>query len=235
MKKKRRLLFLPDRIKFNDVTEILPFLLAVVVGFRHAFETDHLVAVSNIVTRRNSTFSAMKDGTFWGLGHTSSILIVGTIILCLKYAIPARYFQSLEVAVGIMIVTLGLFRLWQFFRQISRHIHPHRHTRNEGMPGHLHRVSFGIGIVHGLAGSGVLIAAATAAMQTIGASLLFLIIFSIGCIAGMMVAAAVLGLPFSKKFASFARIQKALVIISCSICVILGIRIICENWPGQAV
>ena len=44
--------------------EILPFVLASSLGFRHAFETDHLVAVSNIVTKRNSVILAMKGGTF---------------------------------------------------------------------------------------------------------------------------------------------------------------------------
>jgi len=83
-----------------------------------------------------------------------------------------------------------------------------------------------------LAGSGVLIAAAMAAMKTVGSSLLFLILFSIGCIAGMMLAAAVLGMPFSKKLQSLAKVQHVLVVVSCVICIILGTRIMMENWGG---
>lgn len=224
-------------------TEILPFLLAASLGFRHAFETDHLVAVSNIVTKRNSVFLAMKDGTFWGLGHSSSILIVGLIMLLLRWAIPDSYFQSMEGAVGLMIVALGIFRLWQFFKQTPLGIHSHEHTHDRATHKHihlhttaahehhhLHKLSYGIGIIHGLAGSGVLIAAAMAAMKTVGSSLLFLIIFSIGCIAGMMIAAAVLGMPFSKKLRSFARVQQVLVIASCIICIILGGKIMMDNW-----
>lgn len=225
-------------------TEVLPFVLAASLGFRHAFETDHLVAVSNIVTKRNSTFLAMKDGTFWGLGHSSSILVVGIVMLIFKWAVPDYYFQSMEGAVGAVIIALGVFRLWQFFRQTPLRIHTHQHTHDgkthnhihihtdpdKHSHQHLHKLSFGIGIVHGLAGSGVLIAAAMATMKTIGSSFLFLIIFSIGCIAGMMLAAAVLGLPFSKKLQSFARVQQILVVFSCVICVILGARIMTENW-----
>lgn len=225
--------------------EILPLILAASLGFRHAFETDHLVAVSNIVTKRNSTFLAIKDGTFWGIGHSISILLVGLIMVLFKYAIPDHYFQSLEGAVGLMIIGLGIFRLWQFSRQMRISIHTHIHAHgskahshvylrtdadNEDSHNHLHKLSFGVGIIHGLAGSGVLIIASMAAMKSIGSSLLFLVIFSIGCIAGMMVAAAILGLPFSKKLRSFARIQQMLVLVSCIICVLLGARIMMENW-----
>lgn len=224
-------------------TEVLPFLLAALVGFRHAFETDHLVAVSNIVTKRNSVFLAMKDGTFWGLGHSSSILVVGLIMLLLRWAIPDIYFQRMEGGVGVMIIALGIFRMWQFFKQNPVNIHSHQHTHDgtthkhlhihtteEQEHKHLHKLSYGVGIIHGLAGSGVLIAAAMAAMKTVGTSLLFLIVFSIGCIAGMMVAAGVLGLPFSKKLQSFARVQQILVVASCVVCIILGGKIMMDNW-----
>ena len=228
-------------------TEILPFALAASLGFRHAFETDHIVAVSNIVTKRNSTLLAMKDGTFWGLGHTSSILIVGIAMLLLRWAIPTHYFHLMEGAVGVIIVGLGLFRFWHFIRQTPLRIHTHVHTHDKQKHSHihihpatdnmhahqhLHKLSFGVGIIHGLAGSGILIAAAMAAMKTVGSSFFFLVIFSIGCIAGMMLAAAVLSLPFSKKLQSFEWIKQILVVVSCSICVILGARIIMENWFG---
>ena len=194
--------------------EILPYLLAASIGFRHAFETDHLVAVSNIVTKRSSPLLAMKDGAFWGLGHTSSLLVVGILMLSLRWAIPENYFQMMEGGVGVMIILLGIFRLWQFFRQSPHthvhvhdgHAHVHKHTHDESHK-HLHKISYGVGIIHGLAGSGVLIVAAMAVMKTVGTSLLFLVVFSVGCIAGMLVAAGVLGLPFSKKLQTFRRIQ----------------------------
>ncbi len=225
------------------MAEVLPFLLAALVGFRHAFETDHLVAVSNIVTKRNSVLLAIKDGTFWGLGHSTSILIVGIIMLLLRYEIPGNYFQIMEGAVGVMIIALGIFRLYQYFKQNPISIHAHTHSHDDTTHTHLHihagekekhkhlhKVSFGVGIIHGLAGSGVLIAAAMAAMKTIGTSILFLVVFSVGCILGMMTAAGLFGLPFSKKLQSFERVQQVLVVVSCLICVILGYKIMAENW-----
>lgn len=58
---------------------------AAAIGFSHSFEADHLVAVSSIVTRRDSTISAIKDGIFWGLGHTSTILVVAIIYMIGKF------------------------------------------------------------------------------------------------------------------------------------------------------
>lgn len=218
-------------------TETLPYLLAASVGFRHAFEVDHLAAVSNIVTKRDSPLLAMKDGVFWGLGHSSSIMVVGIIMLTLRYAIPEKSFQLMEGAVGLMIIGLGIFRYFQFRKQPHVHIHTHdgvahthTHTHDNKAHNHQHKLSYGVGIIHGLAGSGVLIAAAMAAMTTVATGLLFLIVFSVGCTAGMLVAAGVLGLPFSKKLQSFKKIQMSLVVFSCVICLFLGAKIMMDNW-----
>ena len=220
--------------------EFLPYLLAISVGFRHAFEVDHLAAVSNIVTKRNSPLLAMKDGVFWGLGHSSSILIIGIIMLSLRYAIPEKSFRVMEGGVGLMIICLGVFRYYQF-RKYNAHYHMHthdgvthmhEHTHVEKPHMHLHHLSYGVGIIHGLAGSGVLIAAAMAAMTTIASGFLFLIVFSAGCTAGMLVAAGVLGMPFSKKLQSFKKIQMSLVVFSCVICLVLGAKIMMDNWFG---
>ena len=53
-----------------------PLLITIYAGFTHAFEADHLLAVSNIVSQRNSIWSSMKDGIFWGLGHASTIFFM---------------------------------------------------------------------------------------------------------------------------------------------------------------
>lgn len=218
--------------------DILPYLLAIAAGFRHAFELDHLSAVSNIVTKRNSPFLAMKDGVFWGLGHSSSIFVVGIIMLVLRYAIPVKSFQIMEGGVGLMIIGLGVFRYIQFIKHTPHtHVHQHKgvththeHRHDDPSHHHLHKLSYGVGIIHGLAGSGVLIAAAMAAMTSVASALLFLLVFSMGCTAGMLVAAGGLSLPFSKKLHSFHNIQTCLVIVSCAICLFIGTKMMMENW-----
>ena len=69
-----------------------PLLFAAVVGFGHAFEADHLVAVGNIVTKRDKLPLAIKDGIFWGLGHTSTIFLIGLIMIIGKATFLNGYF-----------------------------------------------------------------------------------------------------------------------------------------------
>ena len=92
----------------------LPLLFAAVVGFGHAFEADHLVAVGNIATKRNNMNLAIKDGIYWGLGHTSTIFLIGLIIIVGKATFLDGYFGYFEAGVGLMLVLLGLYRLYEY-------------------------------------------------------------------------------------------------------------------------
>lgn len=103
-----------------------PLLFAALVGFAHAFEADHLLAVSNIVTKRNSVLMAVKDGIAWGLGHTSTIFLIGLVIIVGKVAITEQTFHYFEAAVGAMLVGLGVFRLrylWKTGEAFHAHVH----------------------------------------------------------------------------------------------------------------
>lgn len=103
-----------------------PLLFAVLFGFAHAFEADHLLAVSNIVTKRDSIWLAVKDGIAWGLGHTSTIFAIGSIIIIGKIAITNQTFHYFEAAVGVVLISLGVFRLrylWQSGNGFNGHFH----------------------------------------------------------------------------------------------------------------
>src|ERR1700733_8553327 len=107
-----------------------PLLLTIYAGFTHAFEADHLLAVSNIVSQRNNIWSSMKDGTFWGLGHASTICFIGLLMILFKVGIPDQYFHYFEATVGLMLIVLAVYRLIIFFRsnKIIVHTHGHHHT-----------------------------------------------------------------------------------------------------------
>ncbi|MFM8362041.1 MAG: urease accessory protein, partial [Haliscomenobacter sp.] len=125
------------------MTNALPILFAAVVGFGHAFELDHLLAVGNMVTRRKTIREAIRDGVYWGLGHTSTILIIGAIILLARVGIAERTFQYFEAGVGAMLVALGLHRIWKrkSAQQSDLHDHPHPHADRH--------LAYGVGLTHG--------------------------------------------------------------------------------------
>ena len=58
--------------------------LGLVLGVRHAFDADHLVAVSTIVSEYRNPLRAIWIGVSWGLGHTTTLLLAGGALLLLN-------------------------------------------------------------------------------------------------------------------------------------------------------
>lgn len=199
-----------------------PLLFAAVVGFTHAFEADHLVAVSNIVTKRSSTKLAVKDGIYWGLGHTSTILLIGLIMIIGKATFLNGYFGYFEAIVGVMLIILGLYRLYKYFIKKETHTHDHVHDGN-------HNLAYGVGLIHGLAGSGAMILLVMTEIKESLNSMIYLVIFGLGSVIGMLVAAGIFSLPFSKKFTNSNVLQLALVLISSLLCIGYGAYVVYEN------
>jgi len=209
----------------------IPIFLTLYAGFTHAFETDHLLAVSNMVTTRNRLNKAMKDGIFWGLGHTSTILVIGCIFLVIKFRIAETWFSYFEAGVGLMLLSLGVYRLLKWYRSRSAlSIHQHNHSlHSHGGKVHSHLPAYLIGLVHGLAGSGALMLIVLSKTHSTGSSILYLAIFGIGSVGGMMLAAALFSLPFSKKYLQHTLVQGLLILVSSALCIIYGFFIIKEN------
>jgi hypothetical protein len=219
-----------------------PLLVILYAGFTHAFEADHLLAVSNIVSQRNNTLSSMKDGVFWGLGHASTILLIGMLMILCKVGISEHSFHYFEAAVGLMLVGLGLYRLLQFFRNhkliIHRHPHTHEgevhkhlhiHIGNEHVHRHSHKLAYGVGLVHGLAGSGALVLVVMSQIKSPVSGILYLVIFGGGCIIGMLTAAGLFSIPFSKKIMQAQTLQSVLIIVSSLLCLAYGSKVIFDN------
>lgn len=121
------------------------------LGMRHATDPDHVIAVTTIVTREREIGKSAWIGAFWGIGHTLTILIVGAGIILFDIVIPPRLGLSMELAVGLMLVLLGVMNVASFFRampagavsgasdpQNSEFIHSHAHGHNDYVHTHPH-------------------------------------------------------------------------------------------------
>lgn len=203
----------------------IPLFITLYAGFIHAFETDHLLAVGNIVTRRTSLKLSLKDGIWWGLGHTSTILAIGLLMLVLKMNIAEHQFRYFEAGVGLMLILLGFFRLKKYLQ--NRHNeHTHQHHENGQ---HKHGLAYSVGLVHGLAGSGVLMALVMSEMNSALNGLSYLALFGIGSVAGMALAAGLFSLPFSRKILQYRNLHVALLVLSCLLCIVYGGKVIYDN------
>lgn len=195
---------------------------AAVVGFGHAFEADHLVAVGNIVTKRDKLALAVKDGIYWGLGHTSTIFLIGMIMIIGKATFLNGYFGYFEAGVGLMLIVLGIFRLYQYLKSEKR-IADLVHEESD------HHLAYGVGLIHGLAGSGAMILLVMSEIQDSLSSMIYLLIFGIGSAVGMLVAAGIFSLPFTKRITNHQGLQLGLVVFSSLLCIGFGGYVLFEN------
>ena len=201
---------------FSETNPLFVLVGGLIIGLLHAFEPDHLAAVSSQITlnqnKLNSkkqrlerlTFTSTMRGAIWGLGHTSSIILVGLLIVGLSLKIPETFFLNVELIVGFLLISLAILTIKN--RGFSIHHHTHPHTHSNGISHthpHLHdsnhkhgHKAYLIGCIQGLAGSGGLVAIASSTMNGFEMIIYFLILFGMGSIIGMSVASSILGLPF---------------------------------------
>lgn len=209
--------------------------LGLVVGARHAFEPDHLAAVSTLVggKRRTSVRDAIGLGVLWGLGHTIALLAVGIVLVGLDGLMPERLGTALELTVAAMLVVLGVRAIVQGIRNREGDAGAHRHGLVEhahaGAGDHVHVGSralawrpLTIGLVHGLAGSGALTALAFAELPTPAARVLYMIMFGIGSVAGMAVATGITGAAL-QRLASGYQSRRVLSLATGTLSCVVGV------------
>jgi ABC-type nickel/cobalt efflux system permease component RcnA len=120
-----------EAVFFEDVLITLLTILAVgfLLGMRHATDADHVIAVSTIVTREQKAGRAAMIGAVWGVGHTVTIFAVGSVLILFRITLPARVGLSMELAVGLMLIVLGLRNLRASFSwPVPRRRHEHAPT-----------------------------------------------------------------------------------------------------------
>ena len=116
------------------------------LGMRHATDPDHVIAVTTIVSRQANIRRAALVGTFWGIGHTLTIFIVGTLIILFDLEIPPRVGLSMELSVGLMLIILGIVNVRSFLRSMpsgpvdphSATVHSHAHSHGDYIHSHSH-------------------------------------------------------------------------------------------------
>ena len=213
--------------------------IGLLFGLKHATEVDHVVAVSTIVSQHRNVWRSTLVGALWGAGHTAALLITGVFVLTLKIAIPERVSTWLEFCVALMIIGLGATALWRALRKRGDvHVHEHTHggvshvhvhfhepqTRHDVRRAHTHAITqiglkpILIGAMHGLAGSGALTLLVLTQINSTWMGLLYLAVFGVGSIAGMLLMSGLIGLPFaltSRKLTSLHhRLQTAAAVLS---------------------
>jgi len=212
--------------------------IGLLLGLRHAFEPDHLAAVSTLATRPSPRlWSAARLGLVWGLGHTATVGIVVLFIIVLGIQVPARFWPAAELLVAALLVVLGAVVISRYIRgrwHMHAHTHPsgphlHLHSHSHAT-GHEHahgtvdaRRSLGFGIAHGLAGSGAIAALLVAAAPDTVSRIAYFAAFGIGTILGMLGVSLTLSLVVRAASSKSERWATALHVGAAALSVVAGI------------
>src|SRR5712692_10242955 len=101
------------------ITALSLILLGFFLGMRHATDPDHVIAISTIVARQRTTIrDAILIGALWGVGHTLTVAVVGGAIILFSVVIPRRLGLTMEMAVALMLVVLGMWNLTGILHRI---------------------------------------------------------------------------------------------------------------------
>ncbi len=192
--------------------------LGLLLGMQHALEADHLAAVANMTAGNHGRRSIIRHGVVWGLGHMATLSLFAGAVLLSRQAVSPALSEGLEVAVGVMLIGLGVNALYRLLRE-RVHIHIHRHDdgqahihahshAGESRPhrqiphDHIHPPGFPfrsllIGMMQGLAGSAALVVLAATALESPLEGLSYVLLFGLGSVLGMALLSAVISLPLS--------------------------------------
>lgn len=231
---------------------------------RHATDPDHVIAVTTIVSRQRSIRHAALIGVLWGLGHTITILVVGSAIILFGLVIPPRVGLTMELSVGLMLILLGILNLSGMMRWITENLtpsgmgyHSHPHGHGDYVHSHAHGHSpeahghaedatplgwmdrtFGklgfyqiarplaVGIVHGLAGSAAVALLVLTTIRVSSWAILYLLVFGVGTVAGMMLITAAIAVPFAFSEGRFDRLNRGLGLVSGLVSLAFGLFIV---------
>ena len=204
--------------------------LGLVLGMRHSTDADHVVAISTIVSKQRSIRNAALIGSVWGMGHTITVFIVGSLIILFGVEIPPRIGLSMEFSVAIMLILLGVLNLTGMMQKITTYFTPAISVRTnvlapprvEGRKARLERLldnSVGrlglyqclrplvIGLVHGLAGSAAVALLVLSTIHDPVWATVYLIIFGVGTMIGMMCMTAAIAVPLTFAGDRFSRLS----------------------------
>ncbi len=197
----------------QDPTVTALLLLGFTLGLRHALDADHVAAVA-AMTEGGGLRRATFAGFSWGLGHATTLGLLGFALVLLRRPLGERTQHLLESAAGLMLLALGTAALVAALRG-RVHVHRHRHGGEEHSHLHFHRAPHGeedaphahphplraalrpflVGGVHGLAGTGAVVLVVLATIPTWLLGALYLGLFGAGSAAGMTLMSVLLAAP----------------------------------------
>jgi nickel/cobalt transporter (NicO) family protein len=178
----------------------LPFFTAILLGSLHAFEADHVAAVTSFAVQKPTARQSVGFGFRWAVGHGAAILAAGLLIIFIGLRIPEHASAVLERGVGVVLIALGIWTMvatramhaHEHVHHGSKHVHLHSHLLDRSHD-HKHAPTL-VGLLHGLAGAAPAVALVPLAMfDSALRGISYLLLFAAGTAVSMSVYALFAG------------------------------------------
>ena len=222
----------------GSLQSLLLLLTGLVLGMRHAFDRDHMAAVTHFISLEPDPLKSAWFGFRWALGHAITVLVLGSLIVLLQLRLDPSFERYAELAVGITLIALGLWRLGLLAHERRHthhhahrgkaHIHPHSHEPGRD---HVHRFAPTlVGMVHGASGTVELfVLLPITLIATKWLAYLYIGLFSLGCAITMSGYGYVVGRFYRRASERGQRIYRTLVILTSTSGLVLGLVWILKN------
>jgi high-affinity nickel-transport protein len=174
--------------------------LGLALGVRHAADADHVVAVAALASTSRRPAAAAWLGVVWGMGHSITLLAAGAAIIVLGWVVPPRVGLAMELVVALALMVLGVLNLGA---GVDRGVP--RVGAGPPPPGR----AFVVGLAHGLAGSAAVALLVLASVRDAGLAMLWLLVFALGTVAGMVLVTTGIALPLGALRGRWASSERA--------------------------
>lgn len=226
-----------------DPSIIFILVTAFGLGFAHSLDPDHVVAVSTLLCNNKSLRKSITSATVWGVGHSAVLFIIGLLVLTLSVIIPQSVIKLFDFVAGVLLIILGAFVLRPLLAErirtdqiIHEHTHshpysyPHSHSHDHAIENHhghthLHKSAL-IGALQGLGGSAALMLVTLSTVSSVEIGLVFILLFGIGVILGMVGIACLVGSVMAYTASNLEKVHKIIKALTGSASIVFGILII---------
>ena len=218
--------------------QTLLLLTGLALGMRHAFDRDHVAAVTHFISLEPDPLKSAWFGFRLAIGHALTVLVLGSVILLLHLKFDPSFERYAELAVGVTLIVLGLWRLLLLMQE-RRHVHQHAHRGkahshvHSHEPGreHVHRFAPTlVGMVHGASGTAELfVLIPITLISTTLLAYLYIGLFSLGCALTMGTYGYVVGRFYRRANQTGQHIYRALVVATSLSGLVLGAIWILKN------
>ncbi len=189
-------------------------MISLLLGLRHASDPDHLAAVTTLIASEKGhqeTRKAGLMGLLWGIGHATTLILVGLPLVFAGIVMPEPIQQVAETLIGVIIVFLAARLLLRWRRglyhahihsheggALHRHVHSHvyseSHEHTHAVPRRTPFSAYGVGLVHGIGGSGGLTLLLLSTISDRAEAAVALLLFAAGTALSMALLSTAFGL-----------------------------------------